>query len=219
MRERRPAQRGNVAPRYRAVSGDDRAERTAHNAQLGAAARDDAARFFRDLRLGLRLARVAVAAQVGTQPSVIAALETGDLARLPPWPKTVRIVSDYARLAGMDPRPVLHALHAAIVHHKRAEAEDRSWSGRLNAWWRVPLRTNGDETIGKARVLTWLAAVALPAALAGSLVLATGPQASSMRGWGADEGAASRVKRDGVTWIRTTDPRARRGDKLQAPQR
>ena len=68
MRERPPSRRGNAAPRYDRVAADDAVRIAAYNERAAAAARHEAARFFYDLRQGLRLARVAVANRLGDPP-------------------------------------------------------------------------------------------------------------------------------------------------------
>lgn len=72
------------------------------------------ASFFIKLRQYLGLTREQAAALLKTSPSVIAALETGHFADLPPWPHTRRIVWDYAALAGIDPAPALHCLELCL---------------------------------------------------------------------------------------------------------
>lgn len=67
-------------------------------------------RFFQDLRRALRLSQIDAARRLATRPDILAALETGDVQTLPPWPETCRIVRAYTGLAGLDPRPVLFSL-------------------------------------------------------------------------------------------------------------
>lgn len=183
------------------------------------AARQEAARFFFDLRRGLRLARVAIANRIGTDAAVIEALETGSLDRLPPWPQTVRIVTAYTQLVALDPNPVLHALHAAYRLHQR-QLSQQSFGQRLMR--RLSSITGGLQAAreDRTRALTWGAALAVPTVLVGSLMLTTGLQASQLRPLasvlgldGADRAAA--IKRlEGMVWIDAADPRQRRGDKL-----
>jgi hypothetical protein len=221
MRANVPARPRHSAPRYEAAVPADAARARAMEERRDALAREEAARFFCDLRRGLRLARVAVANRLATNVSVIEALETGALDRLPPWPQTVRIVSDYTSLLGLDPRPVLNALHAAIIQHQQLQARQ--------GWMRRQLRkvTALTGTLSAARherahALTWAAGLAVPAVLVGSLLLTSGLQASQLAPLasvlGFDRDQAETIKRlEGLKWIDAADPRQRRGDKLPAP--
>ncbi len=67
---------------------------------------------FAELRHALGLTRHDLAARLATSGAVIEALESGDERGLPPWPETVRIVSLYLGLAGIDARPVLNVIEA-----------------------------------------------------------------------------------------------------------
>lgn len=60
------------------------------------------------------LSRVELAARIGADAAVIVALEAGDLRHLPVWPETRRIVDQWVAGAGLDPRPALSALAAAL---------------------------------------------------------------------------------------------------------
>jgi hypothetical protein len=53
-----------------------------------------------------------LATRLATSGAVIAALEAGDERGLPPWPETVRVVTSFLGLAGIDARPVLRAIEA-----------------------------------------------------------------------------------------------------------
>jgi len=78
------------------------------------------ASFFIKLRQYLGLTREQAAAHLQTYPFVIAALETGNFADLPPWPHTRRIVWDYAALARIDPTPALHCLELCLEETAQA---------------------------------------------------------------------------------------------------
>ena len=67
---------------------------------------------FAELRHALGLTRHDLAVRLATSGAVIEALESGDERGLPPWPETVRIVSLYLGLAGIDARPVLNVIEA-----------------------------------------------------------------------------------------------------------
>lgn len=68
------------------------------------------ARFFLDLRRVLRVTPHQAAAELVTRVETIQALEQGQVAMLPPWPETARVVLSYAAWAGIDGRPVLSAI-------------------------------------------------------------------------------------------------------------
>lgn len=218
MRPSPEARPRHAAPRYRTVAHEAAA---AGSADLRAeAARTQAARFFFDVRRGLRLARVAVANRIGTEPRVIEALETGALDRIPAWPETVRIVTAYTHLVGMDPRPVLHALHFAYAHHQEQVAK-RTWLERLRSKIASVTEASDDARGLRSQRLKWAAGISVPAALAGSLMLTSGLQASqlsrplaSMFGIERDTRAESIRRLEGMVWIDAADPRQRRGDKL-----
>src|SRR5690606_26404062 len=84
-----------------------RAARAPANAEVG--------RFFVELRWAIGVPTRQLAERLATSESVIRALEAGRIADLPAWPETVRIVSDYAALARIDTRPVLHVIAGALA--------------------------------------------------------------------------------------------------------
>lgn len=225
MRGREGSGRPVAAPRYRAVAGEVAAHDAAHDDLRAEAARTQAARFFYDLRRGLRMARVAIANRVGTDASVIEALETGNLGALPPWPQTLRIVTDYARLVQLDPRPVLHALHFAISHRQQMLANEGLAKRLYRKLCSIP-RAFGEAHHQRSHALTWAAGVGVPAVLMGSLALTSGLQASqlprplaSMLGFDNAARAESIKRLEGLVWIDAADPRQRRGDKLPGSAR
>ncbi len=67
-------------------------------------------RMFLDARRILGLSERDLAQRLATDIGTIRALESGQLAALPPWPETSRVVTAYLAGLGMDPRPVLHSL-------------------------------------------------------------------------------------------------------------
>jgi hypothetical protein len=224
MRTRVGVPNASAAPRYKTVASEDAARLAAHDDRRAEAARVEAAKFFYDLRRGLRLARVAVASRIGTEPAIVEALETGTLDALPPWPETLHVVSNYAQLVGMDPRPVLHALHVAIAHHHRKRAAE-SWMQRLQRKFTAGLLSD-DRHHRRSRTLKWAAGIGAPAVLAGSLMLTSGLQASqlphplaSMFGFEQQSRAKAIRRLEGMVWIDAVDPRQRRGDKLPGTTR
>lgn len=72
-------------------------------------------RLFQDSRRIQGLSQVDLAFRLGTYPHVIDALEHGQLAALPPWPETIRIVAGYLAPLNIDPRPVLHMIAYEIA--------------------------------------------------------------------------------------------------------
>jgi hypothetical protein len=224
MRAHGEAPGRRFAPRYQAVAGEAAGRAAAIEQRRAEAAREEAAKFFYDLRRGLRLARVAVANRIGTEATVIEALETGALDRLPPWPHTVRVVTAYTQLAHLDPRPVLHALHAAYSLHQRT-LKQQTWAQRMMrrlGQWSSTLQEAREH---RARTLTWAAGIVVPTVLLGSLMLTTGLQASQLRPLASVlglEGAkqAEAIRRlEGLVWIDAADPRQRRADKLPGQTR
>lgn len=219
MRVHGETRRHHTAPRYQAVATEGAGQAAAMAQRRADAARDDTARFFHDLRRSLRLARVAVANRIGTDAAVIEALESGDLDRLPPWPEMVRLVSKYTELGQLDPRPVLHALHAAITLHQETLSQ-QGWAKRMMRRFVHMPRTLQGAREDRTRMLTWMAGLIVPAVLVGSLMLTSGLQASQLGPLASVLGLesakrAEAVKRlEGLVWIDTVDPRQRRGDKL-----
>lgn len=225
MRSKPVARRGNAAPRYERIEAEEAARHEARQDRIAAGARSQAARFFYERRQHLRLARGAVAYRVGTEIGVIEALETGDMARLPRWPDTVRVVHTYLQLVHMDPRPVLHALHIGYSHHLKREAQRGVWGRFADAWHAGTLteRVTNSARLIRPTGLQLAAAASLPAVLAASLLLSSGPQASSpppqrvaaITGSVQQQDDVKVFQRDGFTWIEASNPRDRRGDKLQ----
>lgn len=171
------------------------------------------------------MARVAVANRIGIEPGVIEALETGNIAALPPWPQTLRIVTEYARIVHLDPRPVLHALHFAMTQHQQMLASEGFLKRLYRRLGSLP-RAIGEAQHQRGHVLTWAAGVGVPAVLMVSLALTSGLQASqmprplaSMLGFDQTSRAESVKRLEGLVWIDAADPRQRRGDKLPGSAR
>ncbi len=75
------------------------------------------------LRRALGLTLATAASFAGTRIEVMVALESGDLAALPPWPETVRVVTQLTSLAQIDPRPVLGLIHQEMARTRTAVAD------------------------------------------------------------------------------------------------
>ena len=97
----------------------------------------DVAEIFSSMRKALGLSPSALAEKLGTQPSVIIALERGALKQLPDWEETSRIVTTYSAMLHLDCRPILRRI--AI---RKAEPSDpgdatserrSSWIGQFSA--------------------------------------------------------------------------------------
>jgi hypothetical protein len=82
----------------------------AASVQAQAESRALIARFFIDLRQALRLTLPQAAHYLSVQPEVVEALETGQVEYLPAWPETSAIIMTYTSMAGVNGRPVLHAI-------------------------------------------------------------------------------------------------------------
>lgn len=72
-------------------------------------------RLLAGIREAQGLSREQMASRVGGHPMAIAALEEGALQDLPAWPETRRIVDQWVSGAGLDSRPALSALGAALA--------------------------------------------------------------------------------------------------------
>ncbi len=221
MRNREGLRQRHGAPRYQALAQEEAARHAAYEERRAEAARSEAAKFFYDLRRGLRLARVAVANHLNTEPEIVEALETGSLERLPPWQETVRIVSIYTQMVALDPRPVLNALHFALSHHHRQLA-GQSWLQRARrkaSGWPAAFDRPRQT---RPHALTWAAGLSLPVVLLLSFMITSGLHAHQLPQpivsmFGLDKAAqAETVKKlEGLVWIDVADPRERRADKLR----
>lgn len=198
-------------------------------------------RFFLDLRQVFRISREKAAQQLATRVDIIAALEAGDVRKLPPWPETCRIVRTYAALARLDPRPVLQSIETLIAYNRYATAAGpQSMLGRLRQRGAPALAALADfgskafaagsvawnrATRDRRRAGRAILAVAVPIALLVLLtqtaVLEAGvaqfpePVARFVRG--AQDYVTLQLApiRHGLRWIDVADPRTRRGDKLK----
>ena len=161
--------------RVHPAANDRKATSVLMRAQLdgatgGAAPASQIGPLFRDLRRCLRLSIPDVARRLGTRIDIIEALEAGEVSRLPAWPETVRLVTSYTGLAGIDPRSVLEVIsdEIALVRRQLVKAPaERSRALRrsfdllkargLPAWhWGAVRQTFGKIPFGKAAgVLRW----------------------------------------------------------------
>jgi hypothetical protein len=197
---------------------------------------------FRDLRRALSLSLPDVAGRLGTRIEVISALEGGDVRRLPPWPETVRVVTLYTGLAGIDPRPILGLIHREIAVSDAVPVADTQEPGEAGVLAR--LRELYGDVLGRAgerfgRVSLGIDASRASALLDGRRLSAVGAvlvilvalfaQASTLQASlatlqppimglmrGAQDYLLTRVapQHDGLRWIEVDDPRQRRTDRL-----
>jgi len=198
-------------------------------------------RFFLDLRQVFRISREQAAQQLATRVDIIAALEAGDVRKLPPWPETCRIVRTYVAFARLDPRPVLHSIETMIVYNSHvttavpqsmlarlsqhgapalaalADFRLKAFAAGLVAWNRA---TRDRRRAGRA-ILAVAVPIALLVLLTQTAVLEAGvaqfpePVARFVRG--AQDYVTLQLApiRHGLRWVDVADPRTRRGDKLE----
>jgi hypothetical protein len=204
----------------------------------------EVARFFRDLRGALRLNPAQAAQALSTRVDIIAALETGLIGSLPPWPETCRIVRTYAGFAGLDPRPVLHSLEQLFVEAPRVAPVRTPRRPRLPQLGRqgAPIlkaigggsrraaeaarnvRDVVNEHAGKPgmALFTVTMGIALILLITQTAVLEAAvsqlPPSMKRIVRGAQNYVIVRLApvRDGLRWIDVPDPRTRRSDKLQS---
>ncbi len=189
-------------------------------------------RFFLDLRRAFRASQAQIAERLATRIDIIAALETGQVRALPPWPETCRIVRNYTHMAGLDPRPALTSLelllqtsvHAPVAPvpraRRRAEVpvEDEpvrsailsslreAWEGRIGAAMRLLIVV----TVPVTMILLVTQTAVLEAAVAKL------PPSVARIVRGAQNYVIIQFApvHDGLRWIDVPDPRTRRADKL-----
>lgn len=149
---------------------------------------------FRELRRILKLSLPELAARLGTQIDVISALERGDVRRLPDWPETVRIVTAFTALGGIDARPVLGVLYremqqspqpassSAGASQQRARAIAGSLVGGAVTGLRAATAIGGSAAAGVGRLgrfvprlsrRTWIAIVIASILGGGYVAMAT----------------------------------------------
>jgi len=105
---------------------------------------------FSEMREATGLEVDALADHLHTTPDVIAALERGEIAALPDWEHTKEVVSAYAALLKLDPRPVLRRIMVQLPdgHPRRSPSASKASSPRnvpsgvnpaskQRIWWRT----------------------------------------------------------------------------------
>ena len=196
------------------------------------------ARFFRDLRGVLGITPHQAAAQLLTHADVIHALEACDIAHLPAWPETSRIVMAYAGWARIDGRPVLAAL-AGLIQQTAARSQAaranslRSQSAVASERFRRAgtVLKEGAKRLPKDAYLQarqqparTLYAVSLPVGVLVVLMNTSILQAALAHLPGPLKRFSHRIEafvstqfapvHEGYRWIAVDDPRSRRADKL-----
>jgi len=201
-------------------------------------------RFFQDLRGAFRATQAEIAKRLATRPDIIAALESGKVRALPPWPEACRIVRTYTGLVGLDPRPVLHSIEMllAVEHGAPAEEPRQSLLPHLPQLRpkgaSAPAETSRQPTLsgaGEGVRRVWesrfgqagraLFAVTVPVAIVLLLTqtsvleaaVAKLPPSVARIVRGAQNYVIVQFApvRDGMRWIDVPDPRTRRSDKLR----
>ena len=191
-------------------------------------------RFFTDLRRALRLTLPQAAQYMRVHPEIIEMLETGQVEYLPPWPQTAQIIMDYTSVAGIDGRPVITAVGGLLValqqprepapvqrqddHAVQASGHFvRAGSAIANGARRLP-----KDAMHQIRERPQRALYALSLPLFVLLFFHASIFDGIARPFSAAVNYASAYfqehfspTRDGFRWIEVSDPRSRRGDKLQ----
>ena len=72
------------------------------------------AAIFKDMRRGLNIPIDKLARALKTTPHVIQQFETGQVHAFPPWPETVRIVTELGKLYRVDTRPILNRIRDQV---------------------------------------------------------------------------------------------------------
>lgn len=198
--------------------------------------RTDVGRFFIDLRRTIGTTAAGAAHQLKTTAAVIAALESADAERLPPWDETQRIVMGYTAWAGIDGRPVLTALGILVREAKQrrqmarqAEAARPAVNAsserlrQIRAAIAEGARRLPHEALNQARerpVRTFYT-LSLPLALLLVLLNPQGLGGAVAKPFKSVVSAVHDVvavnfapRRQGLQWIEVSDPRTRRGDRL-----
>ncbi len=198
-------------------------------------------RLLRGIRVAQGLAEVVMAARLGTTPRVVIALEKGDLAGLPEWAETRRIVDLWVAGAGLDPRPALGSLALALDGRAPPVMASRELdTGVGGATFPMtpdetpaahtgsrPARPEFRLAVGlpPSRVVRW-GTILLIAAAVGTTATQTTVVAGAISKLPAPAERAVRSISDyfavrfapiyeGHRWIDVDDPRSRRGDKLR----
>lgn len=228
----RPKQAVQSARRIDAGPIDSRANPPAAALQAiarHAEARIEVMRLLRGIRVAQGLAETAMAARLETAPRIVMALEKGDLAALPEWSETRRIVDRWVTGAGLDPRPALGGLALALDGYgftrtprsrgnREPGAEVEGRTTRV-PWLRFAVG------LPPARVTRWAAIVLIAAALAttatrttvvaGAISKLPAPAERAMRSISDYFAVRFAPVYEGHRWIDVENPQSRRGDKLR----
>jgi hypothetical protein len=204
----------------------------------------EVALFFKDLRRAFRMSPQQVAQRLATRVDIVAALEAGQIANLPPWPETCRIVRTYTGLVGLDPRPILHSMEILFATAPRPPVSKR---GRLlpqlgqrgkpllaaignGPRAAVQAAARGMQRVSEVRhasqgrrpygLFAVMAATVILLITQTSVLEAAVSQlppsvARIVRGAHDYVVVKFAPVRDGLRWIDVPDPRTRKGDKLQ----
>ena len=186
--------------------------------------------FFLDLRHAFRASQAQIADRLATRIDIIAALESGQVRALPPWPETCRIVRSYTHMAGLDPRPALTSIEILLqtapepsrprpggrhvlsavghgIRHGIRHGIGEVWDGRIGQTTRVLFAV----TVPVALIVLLTQTAVLEAAVAKL------PPSVARIVRGAQNYVIVQFApvRDGLRWIDVPDPRTRRSDKLR----
>ncbi len=205
-------------------------------------------RLLRAIRVAQGLAEAAMAARLGTTLPVVIALEKGDLAGLPDWAETRRIVDLWVAGAGLDPRPALASLALALDglgptracsasdHQKPSDGGGRSAIAMMRK--EAPTNPVGAPPARSAfrlafalppsPVMRWSAILLIAAAIgttatqttvvAGAISKLPAPAERAVRSISDYFAVRFAPVYEGHRWIDVDDPRSRRGDKLRIGQ-
>jgi len=180
------------------------------------------------------------AQRLATRLDIVAALETGDVSSLPPWPECCRIVRTYTGFVGLDPRPILHSLETllAVAARTPRPVQKRTLVSQLSRQRKPaqPARSKPPAHPALAAVSAGFGllrgrngraafAIAVPVGLlmlltqtsALDAAVARLPRSVARIVRGAQDYVTVQLApvRDGLRWIDVRDPRSRRGDKLR----
>lgn len=207
------------------------------------------ATIFRDMRVGLGVSIPELAHSLSTTPAVIETLESGHVRAFPPWPETVRIVSELGKLHRVDARPILARIRDQVGPAGLGQVPRIAPAGRASTE-KHPLlrirdraRTAVPKTRGEGpersrrrvrRAARALFAISTPVALfAGTMWLAQAQPALMLKAVSKLPEPVARFmrpaveyvvvqmapRREGLRWIEVPDPRTRKSDKLRQASR
>ena len=70
---------------------------------------------FQEIRRALQLSQEQVAERLSTPVMTIEMLEAGAILALPDWDETSRVITDYAKMLGLDARPIMRRIQAQVA--------------------------------------------------------------------------------------------------------